>query len=70
MGLNLSLRVVAGLAAAVVSACAVGPNFHRPAPPKDIDYGSASGQGTTAAAPGTGGNAQQFIAGMDIPGQW
>ena len=70
MGLNLSLRVVAGLAAAVVSACAVGPNFHRPAPPKDVDYGNAPVQGSTAAAPGTGGNAQQFIDGMDIPGQW
>ena len=70
MGLRLSLRVVAALAVAVASACAVGPNFHRPAPPKDVDYGSAPAQGTTAAAPGTGGNAQQFIGGRDIPGQW
>jgi NodT family efflux transporter outer membrane factor (OMF) lipoprotein len=70
MGLSMTLRGVAALAVALASACAVGPNFHRPAPPKDVDYGSASAQGTTAAAPGTGGNAQQFIAGMDIPGQW
>ena len=70
MGLSLSLRFVAALAAAVASACAVGPNFHRPAPPQDADYGSAPAQGTTAAAPGTGGNPQQLIAGMDIPGQW
>ena len=70
MGLSVSLRVVAVAAAAVASACAVGPNFHRPAPPQDADYGSAPARGATAAAPGTGGNAQQFIGGMDIPGQW
>jgi NodT family efflux transporter outer membrane factor (OMF) lipoprotein len=70
MGLSTSLRVVAVAAAAVASACAVGPNFHRPAPPKDADYGSASARGATAPAPGTGGNAQQFVDGMDIPGQW
>jgi NodT family efflux transporter outer membrane factor (OMF) lipoprotein len=70
MGLSMSLRVVAVAAVVVASACAVGPNFHRPAPPKDVDYGSAPAQGATAAAPGTGGNAQQFIGGMDIQGQW
>src|SRR5215469_1182931 len=71
MGLSMSLRMVAGAAvAAVAAACAVGPNFHRPAPPQDLDYGNAPAQGTTAAAPGPGGNAQQLIGGMDIPGEW
>jgi NodT family efflux transporter outer membrane factor (OMF) lipoprotein len=51
-------------------ACAVGPNFRRPAAPAAADYGSASSRGTTAAAAGTGGQAQHFIGGMDIPGQW
>jgi NodT family efflux transporter outer membrane factor (OMF) lipoprotein len=70
MGLSMSLRAVSLAAVALVAACAVGPNFHRPAPPKDANYGSAPAQGTTATAPGTGGNAQQFIGGMDIQGQW
>ena len=60
--------LIAALAA--VCGCAVGPNFHRPAPPADRDYGSAPSQGTTAAAAGTGGGAQTFAGGMDIPAQW
>jgi NodT family efflux transporter outer membrane factor (OMF) lipoprotein len=55
---------------AAVSACAVGPNFHRPQPPPAADYGSAPARGSTASAPGTGGTAQQFTGGMDIPGEW
>jgi NodT family efflux transporter outer membrane factor (OMF) lipoprotein len=55
---------------AALSACAVGPNFHRPTPPAAADYGSAPAQGSTAGAPGTGGGAQHFTGGMDIPGQW
>jgi NodT family efflux transporter outer membrane factor (OMF) lipoprotein len=70
MGLSVPLRVAALALLTGVSACAVGPNFHRPAPPKAPDYGSAPSQGSTAAAPGTGGEAQHFIGGMDIPGQW
>jgi NodT family efflux transporter outer membrane factor (OMF) lipoprotein len=53
-----------------LSACAVGPNFKRPTPPAATGYGSAPLQGQTAAAEGTGGSAQRFVAGMDIPGQW
>jgi NodT family efflux transporter outer membrane factor (OMF) lipoprotein len=61
--------LIAGLAASL-SACAVGPNFKRPAAPADTGYGSAPMQGQTAAAEITGGGAQRFVAGMDIPGQW
>jgi NodT family efflux transporter outer membrane factor (OMF) lipoprotein len=57
--------VVLGLAA---SACAVGPNFKRPAPPDAAGYGVAS-QAQTAAAEGAG-ETQRFVAGMDIPDQW
>jgi len=70
MGLSISVRVVTVAAVALASACAVGPNFHRPPPPQDADYGNAPATGATAAAPGTGGNAQEFLGGMDIPGQW
>jgi NodT family efflux transporter outer membrane factor (OMF) lipoprotein len=55
---------------ASLSDCAVGPNFKRPTPPGDGGYGSAPMQGENAASPGTGGNAQRFVAQMDIPAQW
>ena len=70
MGLRTGSRSIALTGLAALSACAVGPNFHRPAPPKAADYGSAPAQGMTASAPGTGGNAQEFVAGLDIPDQW
>ncbi len=56
--------------AAMLSDCAVGPNFKRPTPPATPDYGKASASSETVAAPGTGGNSQRLIAGMDIPAQW
>jgi NodT family efflux transporter outer membrane factor (OMF) lipoprotein len=66
----MSVRALTFACLAACSACAVGPNFHRPTAPKDLDYGRASAPGATAAVPEAGGSAQQFIAGMDIPGQW
>ncbi|HXW73448.1 MAG TPA: efflux transporter outer membrane subunit [Steroidobacteraceae bacterium] len=70
MGLSLAARLLALTSLAALGACAVGPNFHRPAAPAATDYGNAPSQGTTAAAAGTGGGAQQFVGGMDISGQW
>lgn len=75
MGLNVSSHSIAAhsIAAASLSllaACAVGPNFHHPAPPAARDYGSAPSPGAAPATSGPGGDAQQFVAGMDIPGQW
>jgi NodT family efflux transporter outer membrane factor (OMF) lipoprotein len=64
------VRLAAGALIASLSACAVGPNFKRPAPPADTGYGSAPTQGQTTAADGTGGNVQHFVAGADIPAQW
>ena len=55
---------------ALLSACAVGPNFKRPAPPTDPDYGAASARSATVATPGMAGSAQRIVAGMDIPAQW
>ncbi len=58
-----------GALIAALAACAVGPNFKRPSPPPATGYGSAT-QGQTTAAIGVGGDAQRFVAGMDIPSQW
>jgi NodT family efflux transporter outer membrane factor (OMF) lipoprotein len=66
----MSHRLVLGALMASLAACAVGPDFKRPSTPAAAGYGSAPTQGQIASADGTGGNAQRFVAGMDIPSQW
>jgi len=62
-------RLAVSALVAVLSACAVGPNFKRPPAPRDLGYGSASEQKSApVAAPG--GEVQRLVAGMDIPNQW
>jgi NodT family efflux transporter outer membrane factor (OMF) lipoprotein len=54
----------------LLSACAVGPDFQKPASPPVNSY-TASPVETTQAAPGVvGGDAQRFLAGSDVPGDW
>lgn len=65
-----TLRVALAACAAGLAACAVGPDFKRPAPPPDDAYGSAPQQGETVAGEGPDGQAQRYVAGMDIPQQW
>src|ERR1700704_4536758 len=62
---------IAILTAGLLSACAVGPNFKAPKAPRDAAFVPA-GQiaPETAAASLPGGQAQRFVDGMDIPGQW
>jgi NodT family efflux transporter outer membrane factor (OMF) lipoprotein len=62
-------RVTAGAFIVSLAACAVGPDFKRPAPPAASGYGSAS-LVKPAATNGADGDAQRFVAGMDIPNQW
>lgn len=62
---------IAGVAAAMlVSGCAVGPNFHRPAAPETKGYTHKPLPGKTAAADTAHGAAQAFAPGKDIPAQW
>jgi NodT family efflux transporter outer membrane factor (OMF) lipoprotein len=61
------LGVAIGL---LLTACAVGPNYQRPQAPATHDYAPTALPKTTAAATGPGGNAQQLVQDMDIPGQW
>jgi outer membrane protein TolC len=71
-------RIMAGVLIGALTACAVGPNFKRPAAPAATDYGSASAApaaGDSANNPANSvakdaGEAQRFVAGMDIPDQW
>jgi NodT family efflux transporter outer membrane factor (OMF) lipoprotein len=53
-----------------LGACAVGPDYHRPAAPAAKDYAPAPTPKATASTPAPGGDAQQLVRDMDIPGQW
>ena len=65
--LNLLLLICA----AALSACAVGPDFKQPDPPKTSSYteGRLSPKLTTAAGV-PGGTPQEFNEGADIEAQW
>lgn len=57
------------LATVLLSACAVGPSFHRPAPPATLDYyhpddGTSSGTETQSSTP------PALKVGDDLPGEW
>jgi len=56
--------------AAFLAGCAVGPNFKRPAPPPGDSFVAAPLGTTTATTNVAGGQAQAFVAGMEIPAQW
>src|ERR1700682_1836930 len=59
------------LTAGLLSACAVGPDFKAPQAPRNAAFVPA-GQiaPETTATPLSGGQAQRFVDGLDIPGQW
>ncbi|WP_156029802.1 efflux transporter outer membrane subunit [Sphingomonas sp. URHD0057] len=62
--------VVVFAASLATSACVVGPNFGKPAPPPVSSY-TATPTMATETAPGVpGGAAQHLIAGADIPADW
>lgn len=54
----------------LLTACAVGPDFHRPCPPNVGRYTCSPLPSQTVSARGPGGNAQCFMMGGDIPSQW
>ena len=55
---------------AVLGACAVGPDFHSPAPPATEHYTQGAQPEATVAAPGAAGVAQTFSGDRDIPADW
>jgi NodT family efflux transporter outer membrane factor (OMF) lipoprotein len=50
--------------------CAVGPQFKKPTAPANAGYTAAPMSTTSNSLNVVGGEAQQFVAGRDIPGQW
>jgi NodT family efflux transporter outer membrane factor (OMF) lipoprotein len=62
--------LMVSLIGALVSSCAVGPNFNRPGLPTTAGY-DLPAIVTNATTPQiAGGTAQHLVAGMDIPGDW
>ena len=66
----LKSAAAAGLIILAVTACTVGPDFHRPEAPKTGVYTAKALPDKTAAAPVAGGDAQSFVFGQDIPALW
>ena len=65
------MKALAAAAALAASSCAVGPNYHEPAAPQTAAVVPAGSlPAATTATPGAGGEAQRFVDGLDIPGQW
>jgi NodT family efflux transporter outer membrane factor (OMF) lipoprotein len=69
LSMNSVLKRAALPALAVLTGCAVGPNFHQPAAPAGAGYSPSALTGTHAAA-GPLGAAQKFVQADDIPGEW
>ena len=68
----IALLTLCVLALGIPAGCAVGPNFKAAGAPANAGFtpaGSTPATGT-ASAPLPGGEAQRFVDGLDIPGQW
>ena len=58
------------LACLVMAGCAVGPDFKKPAAPDVARYTDHALSNTATSANVSGGEAQRFTNGADIPGDW
>ncbi|HTB64633.1 MAG TPA: efflux transporter outer membrane subunit [Steroidobacteraceae bacterium] len=54
----------------LLSACAVGPNFHAPPPPATQGYTPGDAPKSTQSTDVVGGEPQRFQYGQDLPGEW
>ncbi len=64
------MRFIAFWTLLLVAGCAVGPNFERPAPPKVSGYTARPLTNTISTPNVGGGEAQHFVEGIDLPGEW
>jgi NodT family efflux transporter outer membrane factor (OMF) lipoprotein len=63
-------RVFAVGATAILSGCAVGPDFKSPLAPDVSGYTQKPLPAQTVAAGDSAGGPQRFVAGRDLPGDW
>ena len=64
------LTAAAAVVAMLLSGCAVGPNFKRPAPPTVQSYLPGPLTPQTESVQTTGGDSQRFLEGKSVPAQW
>jgi NodT family efflux transporter outer membrane factor (OMF) lipoprotein len=62
--------VLASVSAAALLGCTVGPDFERPEAPAIMRYTEQPLPPETVSAQIQGGDAQRFLDGAEIPGQW
>ena len=67
---SLSLRLMCGASALLLSSCAVGPDFEPPKAPSPERYTEADMPATTASADGAQGAAQTFRPGQQLHARW
>jgi len=66
-----ALALAGGVAVpALLTGCSVGPDFLRPAAPETPSYTPEATLPDTTASKVQAGEAQRFVSGQDIPGQW
>jgi NodT family efflux transporter outer membrane factor (OMF) lipoprotein len=63
-------RVSVGAMLLLIAGCTVGPNFKRPSTPQVEGYTSEALSSTSSTEHVSGGGAQSFVTGLDLPGQW
>jgi NodT family efflux transporter outer membrane factor (OMF) lipoprotein len=66
----MAVGAFAVLSVLAIDGCAVGPNFKHPAPPATDAYTAERLPPQTMATAVSGGEAQHFNLGDDLPGQW
>ena len=64
------LQIFYAACAVVIAGCAVGPNFHAPAAPKEAGYTTAPLPAATASVDVPGGDAQRFVDGLPVQYRW
>ena len=67
---QLLSRATALAGMALLTACAVGPDFRAPEPPQITRYTREPLAAHTVSTGSAGGSAQRFVSGRDIPLQW
>ena len=68
--LSFSRQFTLLIAILLVSGCAAGPNFVKPAAPEGADYSKKPLRDPQAPADTVGGGNQHFARGKDIPFDW
>jgi NodT family efflux transporter outer membrane factor (OMF) lipoprotein len=67
---GLAPLAVSAMVACALCSCAVGPNFHRPAPPATESYLPDALPDKTVEVAGPAGAAQRFLSGQEISAEW